>query len=124
MRNILMHMRLRVHGCAKQVLHMNRLTDLLVCLPHHVSRYDCPVLQPSSSSHSSSAAAAVAAGSSSSSALQPLAALLGGKPLSPSCMNGIVATFNPRRAAQQQQAGANGKLDFRAAASNASVEQV
>jgi hypothetical protein len=42
-------------------------------------------------------------------------------------MNDIVATFNPRRAAQQQQqqAGANGKLDFRAAASiNAIVEQV
>jgi hypothetical protein len=42
-------------------------------------------------------------------------------------MNGIVATFNPRRAAQQQQqqAGANGKLDFKAAASiNAMVEQV
>ena len=41
-------------------------------------------------------------------------------------MNGIVATFNPRRAAQQQQqAGANGKLDFKAAASiSAIVEQV
>jgi hypothetical protein len=81
-------------------------------------------LQSSSSSNSSSAAAA---GSSSSAQQQqqPLATLLGGKPLSPSCMNGIVATFNPRRAAQQQQAGANGKLDFRAAASiNAIVEQV
>jgi hypothetical protein len=44
-------------------------------------------------------------------------------------MNGIVATFNPRRAAQQQQqqqqAGANGKMNFKTAASiNAIVEQV
>jgi hypothetical protein len=83
-------------------------------------------LQPSSSNNSSSAAAAGSSGNAQQQQQQqPLAMLLGGKPLSPSCMNGIVATFNPRRAAQQQQAGANGKLDFKAAASiNAIVEQV
>ncbi|WIA40817.1 hypothetical protein OEZ86_004495 [Tetradesmus obliquus] len=74
---------------------------------------------------SSSTAAAASSTQQQQQQQQPLATL-GGKALSPSCMNGIVATFNPRRAAQQQQqqSGANGKLDFKAAASiSAIVEQ-
>eukprot|EP00879_Flechtneria_rotunda_P031356 GHRR01034246.1.p1 GENE.GHRR01034246.1~~GHRR01034246.1.p1 ORF type:complete len:395 (+),score=178.44 GHRR01034246.1:731-1915(+) len=80
------------------------------------------VAAASSSSSSTSTAAAT---------LPPLSAVLGGKPLSPSMMNGVVAAFNPKRAKSLSDipAGANGRLSqsqmnsYKQAAATGNLEQ-
>lgn len=86
---------------------------------------------PSQASNAVQAVAAATAAAAPQQSLPSIGAVLGGKPLSPAMMNGIVAKFNPRRAAGLQgQPAANGKLtqaqmnSYKQAANTGSIEQV